>query len=237
MVLQRARSENEDSTALSSAMVCQSSRMVCPALRGARRWLAAIARPAVTIRRSSSPSRWVEFPTSDGLREDAEMNIESPAPSNHCHVALRAGFASSGKPVFETLPARAIGPSCYELTGSPGMVEGCAAGDLLRIDADGVFQVERRGPNLCIQAFGEPPFDVESLESLISAFVPLGGLVEAPADRQFIVVTVPAAAGFPAVEAVMEMWAAGVSVPVEWGFSNVFGPDGEPLNWWQASEA
>ncbi|MFI5727428.1 hypothetical protein [Streptomyces cyaneofuscatus] len=49
-------------------------------------------------------------------------------------------------------------------------------------------------------------------------------------------VTVAAAAGFPAVEAVMDMWAAGVSVLVEWGFSNVFGPDAEPLNWWHESE-
>ncbi|MGA5473140.1 DUF4265 domain-containing protein [Streptomyces arboris] len=163
------------------------------------------------------------------------MNIESPAPSNHCHVALRAGFASSGKPVFETLPARAVGSGRYELTGSPGMVEGCAAGDLLAIDADGLFTVERRGPNLCVQAFGRPPFDAASLESLTSSFVPLGGLVEAPADRRFIVVTVPAAAGFPAVEAVMERWAASASGLVEWGFSNVFGPDGEPLNWWLES--
>lgn len=61
--------------------------------------------------------------------------------------------------------------------------------------------------------------------------------MEAPADRRFVVVTVPAAVGFPAVEAVMETWAAGVSVPAEWGFSNVFGPDGEPLNCWQAFEA
>jgi len=143
------------------------------------------------------------------------MSIDSPAPSHHCHVALRVGVASSGKPVFETLPARAVGSGSYELTGSPGLVEGCAAGDLLEIDADGLFQVVRRGPNLCIQAFGRPPFDAESLESLNSAFVPLGGLVEAPADRRFIVVTVPAAAGFPAVEAVMERWAAGVSVLVE----------------------
>ncbi|GGR80243.1 hypothetical protein GCM10010284_11810 [Streptomyces rubiginosohelvolus] len=60
------------------------------------------------------------------------MNIGSPAPSNHCHVALRAGFAGSGKPVFETLPARAVASGSYELTGSPGMVEGCAAGDLLK---------------------------------------------------------------------------------------------------------
>ncbi|MEV7895150.1 DUF4265 domain-containing protein [Streptomyces cyaneofuscatus] len=126
-------------------------------------------------------------------------------------------------------------PSSYELTGSPGLVEGCAAGDLLEIDADGLFQVVRRGPNLCIQAFGRPSFDAESLESLNSGFVPLGGLVGAPADRRFIVVTVPAAAGFPAVEAVMERWAASVSVLVEWGFSNVFGPDAEPLNWWLES--
>jgi hypothetical protein len=65
----------------------------------------------------------------------------------------------------------------------------------------------------------------------------LGGLVETPADRRFIVVTVPAAAGFPAAEAVMETWAVGLSVLVEWGFGNVCGPDGELLNWWQASEA
>ncbi|GGX38168.1 DUF4265 domain-containing protein [Streptomyces chryseus] len=161
------------------------------------------------------------------------MSIESPAYSNPCHVALRVGSASSGRPVFETLPARAVGPGSYELLGSPGMVEGCAAGDLLKIDADGLFQIERRGPNLCVQAFGEPPFAAESLESLINAFAPLDGLVEAPSDRRFIVVTVPVAAGFPAVEAVMDTWAASVNVVLEWGFSNVFGPEGEPLNWWQ----
>ncbi|WP_062647903.1 DUF4265 domain-containing protein [Streptomyces maremycinicus] len=158
------------------------------------------------------------------------MSIESSESSHHCHVALRVGFGGSGKPVFETLPALAVGPGRYELTGSPGMVEGCAAGDLLEIDADGCFRVERRGPNFCVQAFGEPPFDAGALESLTDAFASLGGLVEAPADRRFIVVTVPAAVGFPAVEAVMRTWAAGVSVRVEWGFGNVFGPDGEPLN-------
>ncbi|GGX85710.1 DUF4265 domain-containing protein [Streptomyces fructofermentans] len=165
------------------------------------------------------------------------MSIENPESSQHCHVALRVGFAGAGKPVFETLPARAVGPGVHELTGSPGMVEGCAAGDLLEVGDDGSFRIERRGPNLCVQAFGRPPFDAESLELLTSAFVPLGGLVEAPADRRFIVVTVPAAAGFPEVEAVMETWAADLDVLVEWGFSNVFGPDGEPLNWWDASGA
>ncbi|GAB2800107.1 hypothetical protein GCM10027073_35180 [Streptomyces chlorus] len=69
------------------------------------------------------------------------------AHSNHCHVALRAGFASSGLPVFETLPARTVGPGSCELMGGPGMVEGCADGDLLKIGDDGPFQIERRGPS------------------------------------------------------------------------------------------
>ncbi|WP_159041687.1 DUF4265 domain-containing protein [Streptomyces aureus] len=164
------------------------------------------------------------------------MSIENPARSDYCHVALRAGFAGSGAPVFETLPARSVGLGGYELMGSPGMVEGCAAGDVLKIDSDGLFQIERRGPNLCIQAFGRPPFAAESVDSLSRAFAPLAGLVEAPADRRFLVVTVPVDAGFPAVEAVMETWAPSVSGLLEWGFGNVFGPDGEPLNWWQEPE-
>ncbi|MGW4821473.1 DUF4265 domain-containing protein [Streptomyces sp. NPDC004227] len=160
------------------------------------------------------------------------MSIENSDHGEYCHVALQAGLTRSGEPVFETLPARAVGPELFELSGSPGLVEGCAAGDLLKIDAEGLFQVERRGPNLCIQAFGSPAFAPECLETLTEAFEPLDGLVEAPPDREFIVVTVSVAVGFPAVEAVMEAWATSVSGQLEWGFSNVFGPDGEPLNWW-----
>ncbi|MFE2546833.1 DUF4265 domain-containing protein [Actinacidiphila glaucinigra] len=161
------------------------------------------------------------------------MSAQSPDHAGRCHVSLQVGRTSSGKPVLETLPARAVGPGLFELVGSPGLVEGCAAGDLLKIDAEGLFQVERRGPNLCIQAFGEPAFDADSLEALTKGFAPLNGLVEAPADRRFIVVTVPASAGCPAVEAVMDAWSASVSGQLEWEFSNVFGADGEPLNWWQ----
>ncbi|MFF7213283.1 DUF4265 domain-containing protein [Streptomyces sp. NPDC008238] len=161
------------------------------------------------------------------------MSVENPDSAGHCHVSLQVGQPSVAKPGFETLPARAVGPGLFELMGSPGLVEGCAAGDMLKIDAEGLFQVERRGPNLCIQAFGDPAFDADSLEALTVGFAALNGLVEAPADRQFIVVTVPASAGFPAVEAVMDAWVSAVSGQLEWGFSNVFGADGEPLNWWQ----
>ncbi|MFF0596041.1 DUF4265 domain-containing protein [Streptomyces antibioticus] len=149
------------------------------------------------------------------------MSNESPAHSDHGHVALRIGAAASGKPVYETLPARAIGPDTYELTGSPGLVEGCAAGDVLKVAADGTFQVEHRGPNLCVQTFGDPPFTATSLEALITAFTPLNGLVEAPTDRRFIVITVPATAGVPTVERVMESWATDVPGRLEWNISNI----------------
>ncbi|MFF2214594.1 DUF4265 domain-containing protein [Streptomyces antibioticus] len=149
------------------------------------------------------------------------MSNESPAHSGHGHVALRIGAAASGKPVYETLPAQAIGPDTYELTGSPGLVEGCAAGDVLKVAADGTFQIEHRGPNLCVQTFGDPPFTATSLEALIAAFTPLNGLVESPTDRRFIVITVPATAGIPAVEAVMESWATNVPGRLEWGVSNI----------------
>ncbi len=149
------------------------------------------------------------------------MSNESSAHSGHGHVALRIGPATSGKPVYETLPARTVGPNTYELTGSPGLVEGCAAGDVLKVAADGTFQVEHRGPNLCVQAFGDPPFTAASLDSLTTAFAPLNGLVEAPADRRFIVATVPTTAGVPAVENVMESWASEVTGRLEWGVSNI----------------
>ncbi|SMF64411.1 DUF4265 domain-containing protein [Streptomyces sp. Amel2xC10] len=149
------------------------------------------------------------------------MSNESSAHSGHGHVVLRIGSAASGEPVYETLPARAVGPGTYELTGSPGLVEGCAAGDVLKVDADGTFRMERRGPNLCVQAFGDPPFTAASLDSLTTAFAPLNGLVEAPADRRFIVVTVPTAAGVPAVETVMEAWASAVPGRLEWDIGNI----------------
>jgi hypothetical protein len=64
---------------------------------------------------------------------------------------------------------------------------------------------------------------------LVTAFAARGGVVEAPPNRRFIVVTVPVAAGFEAVEAAMRSWVANRDCP--WAHGNVYDGDGQPLCW------
>ncbi|MFJ4091246.1 DUF4265 domain-containing protein [Kitasatospora sp. NPDC089913] len=133
------------------------------------------------------------------------------------HIRLLAGRNSAGRPVLEVLPARVLGERSFELSGSPGLVLGCAAGDVLRIADDGTFEVTERGANVCIQAYRGGPFSSEDLADLQAGLVPLDGLAEAPADGRFIVATVARQVGLPAVERVMNDWAAGVD-NAEWWF-------------------
>lgn len=56
---------------------------------------------------------------------------------------------------------------------------------------------------------------------------PPSGLAEAPADLQFVVVTVPAATGFSRIESIMNEWAA--TANAEWWYRN---DNGALLNWW-----
>jgi hypothetical protein len=63
------------------------------------------------------------------------------------HVRLLAGATRSGQPVYEVLPAEGLDGGIYVLRGSPGLVYGCAGGDRIRVDANGGFDVERRGGN------------------------------------------------------------------------------------------
>jgi hypothetical protein len=121
--------------------------------------------------------------------------------------------------VFEVLPARLVGSDVFELAGSPGMVLGCAAGDVLRVADDGRFEVVERGENLCIQAAGHGHFSPESFAELSKAVGDLGGMAEAPQDLRFIVVTIGRAVGLPAIEQVMDAWIAGTD-GAEWWIGN-----------------
>ncbi|MGE7439851.1 DUF4265 domain-containing protein [Kitasatospora sp. NPDC001175] len=89
------------------------------------------------------------------------------------HIRLLAGHSSAGQPVFEVLPARTLGADLFELTGSPGLVLGCAAGDVLQVAGDGAFEVTERGANVCVQAYHGGPFSPEELAGpwrLVSPF-------------------------------------------------------------------
>ncbi|MFD0278033.1 DUF4265 domain-containing protein [Kitasatospora sp. NPDC127111] len=135
------------------------------------------------------------------------------------HIRLLAGHSSTGRPVFEVLPARVLGDHSFELSGSPGLVLGCAAGDVLQVAGDGTYEATERGANVCVQAYRRGPFSSEELAGLEAAPTALDGLAEAPADRRFIVGTVAREVGFPAIERVMNDWAASVD-NTEWWFGN-----------------
>ncbi|MGW1109225.1 DUF4265 domain-containing protein [Streptomyces sp. NPDC002540] len=145
-------------------------------------------------------------------------------PPADTHVRLLAGHADGGNPAFEVLPARSLDSGLFELAGSPGLVLGCAAGDVLRVSDDGQFEIRKVGRNLCVQAAPQSgPFTSEALAALTKGFEAVGGLVEAPSDRRFIVVTVNRSTGIPAIARVMEAWSLGVGQG-EWWFGNADEP-------------
>jgi hypothetical protein len=74
--------------------------------------------------------------------------------AGHTHIRVLAGTATSGRPVFEVLPARRLQQE-YQVDGSPGLAYGFAAGDRIRLRDDGTFDVVARGGNLCLRLYPE----------------------------------------------------------------------------------
>jgi hypothetical protein len=143
-----------------------------------------------------------------------------PHPADACHIRLLAGHGANGQPVFEVLPALKRDTDLFVLTGSPGLVLGCAAGDLLRVSEGGAFEVADQGANVCVQVFREGGFTPEQLADLKEAAGLLGGLAEAPPNLAFIVLTIARSAGLAAIEQTLNGWAADVD-GAEWWFGNV----------------
>jgi hypothetical protein len=143
-----------------------------------------------------------------------------PHPGNASHIRLLAGHGANGQPVFEMLPALRRDAALFTLTGSPGLVLGCATGDVLRVGDDGEFEVVEPGENVCVQLYREEGFTPESFARLQEAVGAYGGLAEAPSNLRFIVVTMGRSVGLAAIERVLDGWASGVD-GAEWWFGNV----------------
>jgi hypothetical protein len=147
----------------------------------------------------------------------------------HSHIALLAGFKSSGEPVLEQVPAEHLEGPRYRLAATPGLALGCADGDVVEVADDGSFEVLVRGGNLGLLFYG--PGVIEVVEPLGNAFRGIGGQTEAPEDVQFIVATVPVSVGFDSVENAIRDGLSG-RPGVEWFYSNVYDEQDQPLNWW-----
>jgi hypothetical protein len=159
----------------------------------------------------------------------------SAEPTSGDTVRLLAGAGPSGRPVTEDVPARELGGGRWRLLGSPGLAWGAAAGDVLAVAGDGSFTVTGRGGNIAVQVSG-PAGAEERLGELTERVKALGGWLDSRSATRdgrhtFSVYTVPAAAGFPAVEGAFQAYAAAVPEG-QWTYANVFTEDGEPLNWW-----
>ena len=166
----------------------------------------------------------------DGMirRMVADETAES-VTERYGHARLTADEAD-GRVVREVVPVKFLSSGLVEIVGSPALVMGCVAGDVLRLGSDGHFEIVRRGPNLSVQAFSDPPFTPEAIRQLTAAFDAIGGIVEAPAHRTFLVATVPATAGQPAIDAIMNSWSAPFD-GLYWQYSAAAHPVQQDLLW------
>lgn len=148
----------------------------------------------------------------------------------HDHVSLLAGINSRDESIREEVPAQHLGGSDYRILATPGLVWGCARSDVVRVGADGDFEVVERGGNVSLHV--AVALQPEVLDELRRTFAPLGGEVEAPPDLRFAVITVPVSSGFNAIEeaATAALGPSGIG----WGFGNVYDEHDAPLNWWTA---
>jgi hypothetical protein len=150
---------------------------------------------------------------------------------------IAAGRRTGGELIMEDVPATPMGePGTFRLTASPGLAQGLAAEDVVRVAADGLFTVVRRGGNLAVQVFARELSD-NALDGLVADVSGLGGRLDGgtdSADSLLRVFTIPVTAGFAAVETVFDAFVA-AQPGAEWYFANVYDPaDGvTPLNWWQ----
>ena len=150
----------------------------------------------------------------------------------HGHVKLvEPALTAGGAAARELVPAEQVSSDEWLIAGTPGLVNGCAAGDRVRVHIDGTFEILDRGRNVAAHIYSPGALPDAGLLDLRSIFVCLGGTVEWPATKRFAVITVPVAVGFPAIEEPIEGFVIKYN-GTEWNFGNVYDRDGSPLEWW-----
>jgi hypothetical protein len=148
------------------------------------------------------------------------------------HVDLWVSGAREG--MTQPVPARKLEDGTFEILASPGLVQGVAAGDVIRLSdrQKGAFDVIRHGGNVCVQVLRSAGI-APVVQLLLPRLKALQGRLDGQIQRG-AVFTVPVTAGFQAIE---EALAEAVKAfdGVEWYYGNVYDQDGRtPLNWWLA---
>ena len=150
-------------------------------------------------------------------------------------VELLAGKKTTGEDVREAVTVKRVTKDWFEVTHSPGLVLGIAAGDVIKLHtADtGSFDVVQRGQNLCIQIFKGEPFSKSQRDQFARRMQEIQGRLDAESANE-LVFTVPVRLGFAAVESLLNSLVSDCQ-DCRWYFGNVYDPtDGvTPLSWWE----
>ena len=148
------------------------------------------------------------------------------------HVDLWVAGAPDG--VTQPVPARKLPDGTFDILFSPGLVQGVAAGDTIRLSDrhKGAFDVVRHGGNVSLQLFRQEGI-APVAQWLLPRLTPLSGRLDGRVEKG-AVFTVPLNVGFQAIEEVLSE-AVKEFPDVEWYYGNVYADDGiTPLNWWLA---
>lgn len=148
-------------------------------------------------------------------------------------IVVKAGTRGDGQSVYERLPAEQLGDDLYRLLRSPAFAPGIARGDTVKLREGGVCDVVERSGLLVIRLFARAGISAMAA-TLGPALNSFEGEIEHE-DERMLVFSVPVAAGFVAIEAVMAQLLEGRN-DAAWRYGNVYDDAGEPLNWWQSPQ-
>lgn len=134
--------------------------------------------------------------------------------------------------VRETLWVESVGGGGYRLVKSPLVAQGLAVGDEFEIEAsDKSYRIARRGGNLCVQLFMKPELTRDVFDHLAGQVRAHCGAFDSH-TASIAGFWIPIGAGFRAVEQLFDGFVTAHQPGAAWMFSNVYGEDGQPLNWW-----
>lgn len=157
--------------------------------------------------------------------------MTSSAPSSEI-LPLLAGQRPDGQLIYEDIQVQVLSEAeHYRILQSPAFCQGFVKGDEIRRLPAGRFEVTKHAGKILVRVFSK--LDMQPLvERINQGFASLEGQLEQQTPRM-AVFNVPVAAGFSAIEQVLDETMAGQD-DCAWFYGNVYSPeDGSPLNWWQ----
>ena len=149
-------------------------------------------------------------------------------------IELAVGKNRDGSPFIESILVDVLGENRYRVVASPGLAEGMAAGDEIELAPDEPlgYRILKRGGNISVQFLWHEGDIKQCLRDMEPKAEAIGGRIDGETER-LLVFTIPASAGFPAIEKIF-LDAKKQYPGCVWMYGNVYDPaDGKtPLNWW-----